>query len=203
MMKWLNDLFTDTGGGGPKRHQKVFLLALGGLGIFLLLVGQLGSGENRLATPVGVAAAPERGWPTDSRLQIQAEEEYLAQRLEAMLHQISGVGQVDVSIRLEGSTTSEYAVNQSTGRKVMDENDQSGTSRVTTDITESGQLVVVRGDRGFEMPVVERELAPRVAGVLVVAEGARNPEIKAEVFRAVRVALGVEPHKILVVSKKL
>jgi len=35
-----------------------------------------------------------------------------------------------------------------------------------------------------------------------VAEGARNPEIKAELFRATRVALGVEPHRILVLPKK-
>jgi len=194
---------SDLMGGGGKNSQMIFLLALAVLGIFLLLLGYLDTGGKREATPVGTVTSPDpRLSPPQPRLQIQAEEEYLAQRLENLLQQISGVGKVDVSVRLEGSTTSEYAVNHTTGRKISDESDPAGTTRVITDISESGQLVVVRGDRGYEIPVVERELAPRVIGVLVVAEGARNPKIKAELFRATRVALGVEPHKILVLPKK-
>ncbi|MBE0466256.1 MAG: hypothetical protein IBX71_03415 [Candidatus Desulforudis sp.] len=203
----MNDLFGGDGGsGGAKKGQKVFLLALAVLGVFLLLIGHIdfGGGDPN-ASPVGATSPPiqQQSASVQARLQIQAEEEYLASRLQALLQQISGVGEVEVSVRLEGSTTSEYAVNHSTGRKVSDESDQAGTTRVTTDVSETGQLVVVRGDRGYEIPVVEREVAPRVVGVLVVAEGARNPQIKAELFRAIRIALGVEPHKILVLPKKL
>lgn len=195
---------TDFWGSG-KNGQKVFLLAMGVLGVFLLLLGNVfGGGGDRKATPVAAVGASDQRVQAAAqvRLQIQAEEEYLSRRLEALLQQISGVGRVDVSIRLEGSTSSEYAVNQTTGRKISEESDHGGSTRVITDVTESGQLVVVRGDRGYEVPVVERESAPRIAGVLVVAEGARDPGIKAELFRAVRVALGAEPHKILVVPKK-
>ena len=188
--------------GSGKNGQKVFLLAMAVLGIFLLLLGHL-DGRAREAKPVdAVTAAEVRAPVSQARLQIQSEEEYLAQRLENLLQQVSGVGRVDVSIRLEGSTTSEYAVNHTAGRKVSDESTAGGVTRVTTDVSESGQLVVVRTDRGYEIPVVEREVAPRVVGVLVVAEGARDPAIKAELFRATRVALGVEPHKILILPKK-
>lgn len=199
----LSDLLAGARDGGSKKGQKALLLALAALGIFLLLLGHSGIGGEQKNASVDPGASPESEMPSlPVQLQIQSEEEYLGQRLENLLQQICGVGRVEVSIRLEGSTTSEYAVNHTTGRKISDESDPAGSTRVTTDVSESGQLVVVRGDRGYEIPVVEREMAPRVTGVLVVAEGARNPGIKAELFRATRVALGVEPHKILVLSKK-
>lgn len=199
----ISEIIAAAAGGGGKKHHKAVLLVLAALGVFLLLLGHLDLGGPRPAVPVNAVTAPEP-WssvPT-ARLQIQSEEEYLARTLEAMLRQISGAGRVDVVIRLEASTTSEYALNQTSGRRVTDEKDPAGTVRVTTEVNDSGQLVVVRGDRGYEMPVVERETAPRVTGVLVVAEGARDPHVKAELFRAVRVALGVEPHRILVLPKK-
>ncbi|HPU36274.1 MAG TPA: hypothetical protein PLA91_05715, partial [Bacillota bacterium] len=57
-----------------------------------------------------------------------------------------------------------------------------------------------RSENGEERPVVEREVAPQVAGVLVVAEGAGDSRIKARLFEATRVALGVDPQKILVLK---
>ncbi|MEW6540211.1 MAG: hypothetical protein AB1402_01170 [Bacillota bacterium] len=200
----LSDLMAGATGGGSKKHQKVVLLLLAALGVFLLLLGHLDLGASRPAVPVDALAPTEpEGSPPKARLQIQSEEEYLARTLEVMLRQISGAGLVDVVVRLEESTTSEYALNQTIGRRVTDEKDPAGSVRVTTEENDTGNLVVVRGDGGSETPVVERETAPRVAGVLVVAEGARNPQIKAELFRATRVALGVEPHRILVLPKKL
>jgi stage III sporulation protein AG len=63
-------------------------------------------------------------------------------------------------------------------------------------------VVLSRNNQGMEGPVLEREMAPEVAGVLVVAEGARSPQVKAGLFRAVQVALGVEPHKVIVLPMK-
>lgn len=200
------DFWTRLMGGNRRKDQKVLLFALGLLGVILLVFGSYWGGREPVSDPVPVGIPqPE---PEDSRgytasLQTQAEEEYLADRLEGMLGQINGVGAVDVTVRLEGSTVSEYAVNTTTGKRVTDENDQDGARRVTTDENENGQVVVVRGEDGYESPVVEREVSPVVAGVLVVAEGARDPAIKAQLFHAAQTALGVEPHKILVVPKKL
>ncbi|MDD4237840.1 MAG: hypothetical protein PHT62_04720, partial [Desulfotomaculaceae bacterium] len=115
-----------------------------------------------------------------------------------MLRQVEGAGQVEASVRLSGSTREEYAVNTTTGKKTTQERDQTGGTRLTTEDNSSSQLVMNRSGTGGEQPVVEREAAPQVAGVLVVAEGAGEARVKAKLFEATRVALGIEPHKIMV-----
>ncbi|RJX18701.1 MAG: hypothetical protein C4575_10100 [Desulforudis sp.] len=198
------DLWSKIFGNNRRKDQKVLLVALGLLGIFLLAFGSFWGNQRPQPQDTQVVSQPEAAAkPETAKLRTQGEEEYLARRLETMLGQINGVGAVDVTIRLDGSTVSEYAVNVTAGKRVTDENDPEGARRVTTDHSESGQLVVVRGEQGYEIPVMEREISPAVAGVLVVAEGARDPRIKAQLFQATQTALGVQPHKILVVPKKL
>ena len=175
------------------------------IGLFLIIDGN----------PLDVAetpAAPQPVLPQDnseSAVDVQSaqpsmakEEQYLADKLKGMLEQVEGAGDVEVTVRLESSSRSEYAVNTSTGTKTTQEKDQAGGTRVLTEDTDTGQLVLIRGKDGTEIPVLQQETAPEVSGVLVVAEGASDPEIKAELFRAVQVGLGVEPQKILVLSKK-
>lgn len=200
------DFWTRLMGGNRRRDHRVLLFTVGLLGVILLVFGSYWGGRETGPEPVPVDMPephPQVSPQPAANLQTQAEEEYLARRLENMLGQISGVGAVDVTVRLAGSTVSEYAVNAVAGKRVTDEQDRDGARRVTTDENENGQVVVVRGAEGYEAPVVERETSPAVAGVLVVAEGARNPGIKAQLFHAVGTALGVEAHKILVVPKKL
>ena len=91
-------------------------------------------------------------------------------------------------------------MNTTTGKKTTQERDQTGGTRLTTEDSGSDQLVMNRSENGEERPVVEREVAPQVAGVLVVAEGAGDSRIKARLFEATRVALGVDPQKILVLK---
>ena len=126
-----------------------------------------------------------------------SQEEFLAEKVRGMLAMVEGAGEVQVAIRLSSSTRSSYAVNATTGRKTTEEKDQGGGTRVISEESDSGQLVLVR-ETGSENPVVEQESAANIAGVLVVARGAAEPQVKARLFRAVETGLGVEPHKILV-----
>jgi len=119
-----------------------------------------------------------------------------------MLEQISGAGRVEVTIQLATSTHNDYAINSDTGLKTTMEEDQNGGTREITENTGSSIVVITGSSQGQEKPVVKREVAPEVAGVLVVAEGAREPVVKADLFRAVQVALGIQPHKIVVMNMK-
>ena len=127
----------------------------------------------------------------------------LEQRLKNILSQIKGVGEVEVTVLLASGPRFDYAVNVSTIEKQIDEKDQSGGVRTTTEITEDGQLVIVRSDRtGGEEPVVTQEYKPDIQGVLVVAEGADNPRVKANLLNAITTILDLEAHKVDIQSKE-
>lgn len=173
-----------------------FLLAgLAVLGLFLIFFPWAGGKDS--SSPPQNGGTPVSGQREASGTVMTREEEQLSKKLCEILKRVEGAGKVEVSVRLSNSTRSEYAFNTTAGKKTVQERDQSGGTRLTTEGTESEQLVVNRRGSGEE-PVVQQETAPKVAGVLIVAEGAAQPRVKAKLFEAARVSLGVEPQKITV-----
>lgn len=178
-----------------KNWRNLWLAGLAAVGVALLIL----SGTSGVK-PGGGETAPQEAAPAREQFTsgMTAEEDQIGKKLCEMLKQVEGAGRVEVSVRLSGSTRSDYAVNTTTSKKTTQEKDQSGGTRITTEDSGSDQLVMNRSATGGEQPVVEMEAAPQIAGVLVVAEGAVNAGVKAKIFEAARVALGVAPQRILV-----
>lgn len=195
-------------GGGeegkfPARGRgSLWLLALAALGVVLLVFSSALGGGQEAQQAVAQFQQQEdtvtTALPEEPRSKMTAEEEQLGQKLCAMLGQVEGAGRVEVSVRLSSTTRSEFAVNDSAAKKTTEEKDQGGGTRTTTENTGSSQLVMNRSGNGGEQPVIERQEAPHIAGVLVVAEGAVDARVKAKLYEATRVAVGVEPQRILV-----
>jgi stage III sporulation protein AG len=168
------------------------------LGVLLILAG---NAMRETQTAEQAPAQEQQGSPGRAAEPVvslmTSQEEFLAEKVRDMLVMVEGAGEVQVAVRLSSSTRSSYAVNATTGRKTTEERDQGGGTRVISEESDSGQLVLLRGT-GSENPVMEQESAADIAGVLVVARGAADPGVKARLFRAVETGLGVEPHKILV-----
>jgi len=199
-MKGLTNLlgFGGESGGHPAKEiskRGLWLAGLAVLGVFLILFPWTGTKKN--SSPPDTSGVPVSARWEGTGAVMTREEEQLSRKLCEILRRVEGAGKVEVSVKLSGSTKSEYAVNTTTGKKTIQEQDQAGGTRITTEGTESGQLVINR--RGSsEEPVVQQETAPKVVGVLIVAEGAAEPPVKAKLFEAARVSLGVEPQKIVV-----
>ncbi|AQS58497.1 hypothetical protein [Desulforamulus ferrireducens] len=204
-MSFLKNLLGDANSDGPTKEQTKklkWLAATALLGILLLFMGSLGENkapQNPVPEQNNVVVKQEQ--QTREQRAMASEEEYLANKLCSMLEEVEGAGKVKVTVRLDTSTQTEYAVNKSMGKKTTQEKDQSGGTRVLTEDTDTDQLVLVTRN-GEETPVMSREIAPSIAGVLVVAEGAHDPRVKAQLFRATQVALGVESHKVIVMARK-
>lgn len=208
-MEILSGLFSGQAANGKlflkRQNRHIFwLLGVAAAGVALMLAAGSGTKQNvspeTVNRPGTVSLPPKSSGQTEDEMRKMEEE--MNKSLRIMLGQIKGVGKVEVFIRMASSGRSDYAVNTTTGKKTTQERDQSGGTRLTTEDTGSGQLVMVRNNQGVESPVLEQENAPRVAGVLVVAEGAGDARVKAELFESVRVALGIEPQKIIVLSRE-
>ncbi|TYR82453.1 stage III sporulation protein AG [Priestia megaterium] len=128
------------------------------------------------------------------------EERYESQ-LKDVLEQINGVSKVEVIVNLDATESKIYEKNTVTQRQSTDETDREGGTRKVEDTSTDEKLVIVRsGDQ--EKPVIVKTEKPKVRGVLVVAKGADNIEVKKWIIEAVTRSLDIASHRVAVLPKK-
>lgn len=177
------------------------LVLLGLVGLLVLLAADvLGLFAGRQpdshlpAVTVGAKAGPPAnaaGAAESSELPSLAR--HLAGDLERQLSQVDGVGKVSVWVYLESGPQQSVAENRNTTSRKVTERDPSGLVRETAEATEQAQPVLARTD---DRPIVLHTAAPKVAGVLIVAEGARYAMVRQRLLEAVERALGIGAHRI-------
>jgi len=127
-------------------------------------------------------------------------EEELENELKEMLSKIKGVGEVSVMINLDSTAEAVVEKNVQTQESTTDEKDSEGGNRQIKDQQRDEQVVILRkGDH--EQPIVVKTNKPRVRGVLVVAPGAENMQVKAWISEAVQRVLDVPAHRVSVLPK--
>ena len=154
-----------------KKYRFVALILLVGLVLMLLPT----SGEKK-------ESACEEHSEAYSLLQTE-------QRLESLLRNMQGVGQVNVMLTLKSGSTLELAKDSSTSVR------DNETKR------ESDIVTVSRGS-GSEEVVVTQERYPVYQGAVVVCEGGGNSAVRLAVIDAVSVLTGLGSDKITVVQWK-
>ncbi|MEC2056875.1 stage III sporulation protein AG [Peribacillus psychrosaccharolyticus] len=128
-------------------------------------------------------------------------EVYLQNEMKDALESIAGVEDVKVVVYVEASEKNIYEKNKTTQRQVTDETDQEGGKRTVEDTSVDEQLVIIKNS-DKEGPVIAETRKPQVSGVLVVAKGADNIQIKKWIIEAVTRALDVPSHRVSVLPKK-
>lgn len=127
----------------------------------------------------------------------QQYESELKTTLDAML----GVNDVKVVVNVDSTDVKVFETNTSIKNSVTDETDANGGKRTVQDSTTDKNMVIVRnGDN--EEPVVEQTKKPSIRGVLVVAEGAENIEVKKWIVEAVTRVLDVPSYRVAVMPEK-
>lgn len=191
----------------PVWHKLNILIIIASAGVLLIvLANSFGSSEKNqeITQNIGqVHSNEETGQTVSPADNVDRLEISLGQRLEKVLTMINGVGEIEVTVNLASSTQKDYAVNTSTNNKTTKEQDQKGGNREISETNENGQMVLVRENQGSkEDPVIVKETKPEVKGVIVVAQGAGNPEVKADLMNAVQVYLDIPLYKVIVLVKE-
>lgn len=128
-------------------------------------------------------------------------EDQMKQELKNVLTQIKGAGNVSVMIYFDSSNEEIPAFNQNNSTKVTEENDGSGGKRVINENTTSTTVVTTTDGSGSK-PFVEKELKPKISGVIVIAEGADNPDVKYKLYEAVKTVFGIEQYRVNIYPMK-
>lgn len=132
---------------------------------------------------------------SDSRRTEQEKQEAsysLAQterRLEEILKNMQGVGQVDVMLTLKSGTTLELAKDSSLSIR-------------DTETKRESNVVTISGGGGSEEVVITQQRYPTYQGAVVVCEGGSNSSVRLAVIEAVSVLTGLGSDRISIVQWK-
>ncbi|EEK71631.1 stage III sporulation protein AG [Bacillus mycoides] len=136
----------------------------------------------------------------DNMSNVEKYEKAYEQELKASLEEIAGVKDVTIKVNLDSSEEKILEKNTVKRSQTTGETDKAGGKREVEDESLDEKTVIIReGDK--ETPIVLRTEKPKVRGVLVVAKGVDNIQIKAMVKEAVTRLLDVPAHRVSVSPK--
>ncbi|MFT8317441.1 MAG: stage III sporulation protein AG [Sporolactobacillus sp.] len=137
---------------------------------------------------------------SNSGTSIAKYESYASQSLKNILDQMQGVSDVSVMITFSSTEKKIYQNNVKTQENETLENDQKGGTRQVNERDQDSEVVMVDKD-GVKEPVIVGKEQPDVRGVIVVAQGAEQPAIRAEIMEAVATVLNIPDYKVKVLQK--
>lgn len=132
-------------------------------------------------------------------------EEYETEQkknLISILKKIEGVGEVDVSISYEAGEVKVPAYDTTNQTTTTEETDSSGGKRVSNQKNDGSTVVMTQDTQNGKEPVILQTYKPKVTGVLVVAEGAKNSKTKADIEKAVTGLYNITANKVNVYPMK-
>jgi stage III sporulation protein AG len=125
----------------------------------------------------------------------------LENRLTEILSKIQNTGKVSVMITLESGSEIIPAKDESITDKTTDEKDVEGGTRAINEKNTSDQVVFLNEQGGTSKPLVLKEINPDIKGVIIVAEGAKDPRVKLQLTEAVQTVLDVPAYRVSVFER--
>lgn len=135
----------------------------------------------------------------DSQTQVVKADnkEPLEAKLKSILSQIDKAGELDVMITFESSEEIQPAFNTNSTTEKTQEKDTKGGERTVTTASENKTMIT----SGSSEPVVIKTNEAKIKGVIVVASGASDPQVKETLYSAVQTALQISGHQVEIYTK--
>lgn len=163
-----------------RRRVKNLLLALA-LGVALLSLIRLWPAERTQET---------KAEPPVADITAAVSQDLLQQQLESILCQVKGAGRVRVAVWYSAGAAAVYAT----------ESEDSSERRRDGDGEQLSEGRRVSVATVGEQPLLVRQESAAVRGVLVVAQGAGDPQVRERLYAAVKSLLGLKTSQIAVIE---
>lgn len=184
---------------GKDRFALLFLAGLMLVIIAMPMGEKKSANEKEEGEAENVASSQARMEITADTQDVEAYRMRLCAQLEDFLMQMEGVGRTKVYITIH--STSEIIVERNSpySKRTEEETTQESMRRIAETENDS-EVVLLEQEDGSKAPIVVKEIAPVVNGVVVAAQGGGNETIKKEITALVMALFGIEEHKIRVVK---
>lgn len=174
---------------------RLALLIIAGV---LLLLSSFGGQENKKEEKKSETKQLEQS----EEYQLNTYIENMESRLTNVLSQVDGIGKVQVMITAKSTQEKVVLKDVPYKKSTVKEQDGSGTTKESTEMTGEEGTVLEKQQDGSENPYITKEIQPEIEGVIVIAQGAEEKRIQAEINDAVVALFSVPSHKIKVMKMK-
>lgn len=186
-----------------KKFQYFMIVLL--LGVAFMLISDLWKNEPSVAVNQNLQEdekedVPAFGTNKSKDSPMRSYEDHYENQLKEALDQIVGVSDALVVVNVEASEQKVYEKDGKTQSQHTTEEDKAGGKRSIEEKSSEEQVVIIQ-DGEKEVPVISETRKPKVSGVLVVAKGADNIQIKKWILEAVTRVLDVPVHRVSVLPK--
>lgn len=144
----------------------------------------------------------EENTGAQGQLYMGSAEEYTAmmeKKLEELLGQMEGAGEVRVIITLRSSSEKIVEKDAPVSRTDTAEADSGGGTR-TVNSVETGESTVYANEGSYSEPYVIKTISPQVEGVVVLAEGAGSGSVSKNIVDVIQVLFGIDAHQVKVIK---
>jgi stage III sporulation protein AG len=210
-LSWLKKVLKNEGNSEKKPGKYQYMLVVLCIGAAFMLVGNIvfknGPTSADLAVTTSDKVASEEDVPAfglnkgSGNKAVAAYEEKYESQLKKALQQMLGVNDVTVVVNIDSTDKKVLEKNRVSKSQTTEETDREGGERKVQEASTDEQLVIIR-DGEKEVPIVVETKKPEIRGVLVVAKGAENIQVKKWIVEAVTRALDVPSHRVAVMPKK-
>lgn len=174
---------------GPEKW--IILVAVGILIVVLVIPAEKKTDDNVLDKPEITQQ--------NSELKNNSYEAELEKKLEDILSKVDGAGTVKVMVTLDESEEIVLQTDSSVESNITNETDSAGGQRTVNSNSYSYSTVLSGGSSNGE-PYIIKQIYPKVAGVVVIAEGAGSAGIQTQISEAVQALFDIPAHKIKVLK---
>lgn len=191
--------------GNKKLIEKAVIIAL--IGVICLIAGSVlfegtssaGTSSEAVSGSVLASKGDTETIETVNHTNEKPQQE-MENSLQTILSKIKGAGKVDVMITFYSGKESVPAFDVKTSESNTQEKDKEGGSR-TIKQEDNDNKIIYEEAEGVKKPFIVKELLPRVKGVVIVADGAGEIEVKSNLAKATEALLDVAAHKIQVFQR--
>lgn len=190
--KGLREFFSQ----GNQKNRMNLLLTAFLVGILLLLMGDTFFGtpkeEEQKEIPKQETSLGANG----------NREQELEKRMESILGNIQGAGQVKVMVTYKRQSRSVVAREEKNEDSITKEEDEKGKMKTIESSKAESSVVLTEDGKGKQTPLILTEEVPEIEGVIVVAQGGSNPEVCTALTMAAQAVLDVPAHKVAILKMK-
>lgn len=124
------------------------------------------------------------------------------EKLEESLRCVEGAGKVRVLLYVRESEEMILAKDGTEETSDTTETDAAGGNRHISESRLDKKVVCTVDERGQNVPLVVKTVAPNVEGVVVIAQGADKAQVRRDIIEAIQVLFDVDMNRISIIKMK-